>query len=325
MLKDKRNKEPILRPNQYFNETIRNLLENSKDFDRYWKSVSEYPLNTIRCNTLKISPKELIKKLSKKWQVRQPFPNYPEIILVESILNPGELGKAVEHILGYYYVQDISSMMSAVVLNPNENEIVLDLCASPGSKTTYLAMIMKSKGTLIANDVSLGRIQILSTNLQRCGVANAIVTQSEGAQLCKKLKETNFYLDKILVDVPCSCEGVIRSSPNVCKQVSENLIKKLSNIQKNLLASAIKCLKVNGEVIYSTCTHSPEECEEVINYALENFPVELLEVNIPLKTRHGITKYKNKTYNEQVKKCVRIYPHDNHTEGFFIAKLRKLK
>jgi 16S rRNA C967 or C1407 C5-methylase (RsmB/RsmF family) len=103
-----------------------------------------------------------------------------------------------------------------------------------------------------------------------------------------------------------------------------NLIKKLSSTQKSLLLNALKILKVGGEIVYSTCTHAPEENEEIISYILNNFPVEIQEVKLPLKTKQGITAWQNKEYNKKVEKCVRIYPQDNNTEGFFIAKLKKI-
>jgi NOL1/NOP2/sun family putative RNA methylase len=225
--------------------------------------------------------------------------------------------------LGYYYIQEIASMMPVLVLNPKSNESVLDLAAAPGSKTTQIACMMNNQGVLIANEVSLGRVSILSTNLQRCAVTNSLVIRQTGESLCKKLVDLDFKLDKILADVPCSGEGTIRSSPKTTQMFSENLINNLSNTQKYLAINALKALKVNGTLVYSTCTHAPEENEAIISHLLENYPVEIQEIILPLKTRPGITKWKNEVYNKDVKKCARIYPQDNNTEGFFIAYLKK--
>ena len=248
---------------------------------------------------------------------------FPEIIIVKSKLSPGELGKAIEHILGYYYIQEISSMMPALVLNPKESESIIDLAAAPGSKTTQIASMTNNKGVLIANEVSLGRISILSTNLQRCGVTNTLVIRQTGESLCKKLVKLNIRFDKVLADVPCSGEGTIRSSPKTVQMFSENLIKNLSNTQKYLATNALKVLKLGGDLIYSTCTHAPEENEAIISYLLDNFQVEIQKIELPLKTRPGITKWKDREYNKDVSQCVRIYPQDNNTEGFFIAHLKK--
>jgi tRNA (cytosine49-C5)-methyltransferase len=241
-------------------------------------------------------------------------------------LEPGELGKAIEHLLGYYYIQELSSMMPIIALNPKENEIIIDLCAAPGSKTTQAAAKISNTGTIIANDASKGRIGILSTNIQRCGVTNAIITHAPGEMLCSRLSKIKLKANKILVDAPCSGEGTIRSSVQSVKMFSKNLINKLSGIQKRLVKSAINALEDEGEMIYSTCTHAPEENEAIVSYILENFPeMEIVDVNIPLRTRKGITEWNGITYHKNVTKAVRIYPQDNDTEGFFISKFRKTK
>jgi NOL1/NOP2/sun family putative RNA methylase len=310
-------------PNPIFEQRMKMLLESDNEYQKYLKVCKIPAINSIRCNTLKISPEELKKKLEKKWNIKQPYKEYPEIMIIESKLLPGELGKAYEHILGYYYVQEISSMLSILVLKPDKNDVVLDLCAAPGSKTTQAAAMMENQGVLIANDVNIGRIMILSTNTQRCGVTNLVVTRSEGSQLCDKFTKNKFMFDKILVDAPCSGEGTIRSSPKTIANFSESLIKKFSSTQKRLVAHAIKCLKVGGELVYSTCTHAPEENEEVVDFILANFPMEIQEIKLPLKTRPGIDEWEGKKYNSLVKKAVRVYPHDNDTEGFFVSKFKK--
>ncbi|OIO41174.1 tRNA methyltransferase [Candidatus Pacearchaeota archaeon CG10_big_fil_rev_8_21_14_0_10_31_9] len=314
---------PIEKANPLFLERIRSQLNDEKDYIEFCRISSTRIVSSIRCNTIKISTDELKKRLEKKWEIKQPFKKYPEVMIIESELLPGELGKAIEHILGYYYIQEIASMMPVLVLNPKSNESILDLAAAPGSKTTQIACMMNNQGVLIANEVSLGRVSILSTNLQRCAVTNSLVIRQTGESLCKKLVDLDFKLDKILADVPCSGEGTIRSSPKTTQMFSENLINNLANTQKYLAINALKALKVNGTLVYSTCTHAPEENEAIISHLLENYPVEIQEISLPLKTRPGITKWKNEVYNKDVKKCARIYPQDNNTEGFFIAYLKK--
>ena len=117
-----------------FRERMKKLMPNKADFEAFEKIVHTGPKNFIRCNTLKIKPEELLERLNKKWKVIQPYPNYPEIMLIDQNLLPGELGNAIEHLLGYYYVQEISSMLSVLALEPKPGEFILDLCASPGSK-----------------------------------------------------------------------------------------------------------------------------------------------------------------------------------------------
>jgi len=216
-------------------------------------------------------------------------------------------------------------MLPIIALNPKENEIFLDLCAAPGSKTTQAVAEIKNTGTIFANEISLGRLRILASNLERCGTTNTILTRKDGIILCRKLKELEIFPDKILVDVPCSGEGTLRSSYQTYLMWNEKAIRKLSKIQRKLVSSAIEILKPGGEIIYSTCTHAPEENEEVVNWVLENFPeMKLQKIELPIKIRHGLTKYQDKKFSSELKKCARVYPQDNNTEGFFIAKFKKM-
>tara|TARA_Y100000034_G_C6852499_1_gene386907 strand:+ start:261 stop:1214 length:954 start_codon:yes stop_codon:yes gene_type:complete len=305
-----------------FDERMKSLL--GKDFENYEKAAYERLAKSIRVNTLKISPENLRKKLEKKkWEVEQPFKEHPEIMFVKSDLEPGELGRSLEHLLGYYYIQEISSMLPTIALNPKPNETILDLCASPGSKTTQIAAKMENTGVIIANDLKLGRIRILASNLERCGVTNTIITKADGIGLCKRLKE-DFQIDKILLDAPCSGEGTIGTSKESTKMWNLKKINSLSKIQKNLFSSAFELLKPGGEMVYSTCTYAPEENEEVIDFILKKFPnIKIEKITLPIKFRGGITNWEDKEYVEDVKYSCRIFPQDNKTGGFFIAKFKK--
>lgn len=304
-----------------FQERLQKLMPDKADFEAFSKIVHTPPKNFIRCNTLKISPDKLIERLGKRWNVKQPYPSYPEIILVEQDLSPGELGNALEHLLGYYYIQEISSMMSVLALEPKPGEFILDLCASPGSKTSQIAAKMNNSGTLIANDLKLDRVKILSANLEKNGVSNTIITQKDAIAFCSALSKTNFRFDKILLDAPCSGEGTLRSSPKTFLMWNDRMIIKFSRQQKKFLAFALKCLKKGGTLVYSTCTHTPEENEDVINFALHNFPVKVESLNLPLKCKPGITSWYDEVYSQDVQKACRIYPQDNDSEGFFVCKM----
>ncbi len=309
-------------------ERMKILLNDENDVQAFFECAKTQGRKSIRVNTLKISPEELVKRLkSRGWNILQPFSSNPEIIQIQSELEPGELGKSEEHLLGYYYVQEITSMMPIIALSPKEDEIFLDLCAAPGSKTTQAAQSMENKGTIIANDISIGRISILSANLERLGITNTIITRHEGLELCSKLKKskTKIKFDKILVDAPCSGEGNIRCSPRTYLEWSEPMLKRFGAKNKKLASAALELLKVNGEMIYSTCTHSPEENEEVIQHLLDNYDIKIESINLPLKTRQGISEWQGKKFNEEIKKAVRIYHHDNGMEGFFLCKIKKVK
>jgi len=250
-------------------------------------------------------------------------------------------------------------MLPVIVLEPKKDGLILDLCASPGSKTTQLSSETQGTGTIIANEISMSRLKILASNLERCGAVNTIITRKEGSAFCKRLKKynTGLQFNRILIDAPCSGEGTLRSSPKTYTMWNIKTIKNLPKIQKKLVSSAIEILKPNGILVYSTCTHAPEENEGVVNSILEEFPnIKLESIKLPIKHREGILKWDDsakskedtaglinspirerrvgdggglikpaKNFSPQLKKCARIYPHDDNTEGFFIAKFRKLK
>jgi NOL1/NOP2/sun family putative RNA methylase len=308
-----------------FEERMKLLLGD--EFEKFVEFLDKEPICSIRVNELKTSIVELKKKLEDKgWKISQPIKSHPEIIAIDSKLEPGELGRTFEHLLGYYYVQEISSMLPVIVLDPKPDERVLDLCASPGSKTTQIASFMKNSGTLIANEPDFGRMKILSSNLERCGVSNAIITRREGSRFCDELYENGFVFDKILVDAPCSGEGTMRNNPKTAKMWNAYGMKKMSFIQKKLISAAIKILKVGGELVYSTCTYAPEEDEEIIDFVIRRFPdIKIEKISLPIKHHSGILKWQNKEYLEDVKLCCRIFPFDENTEGFFITKFRKVK
>jgi NOL1/NOP2/sun family putative RNA methylase len=309
-----------------FEKRLKLLFKDEKDFQSFERIIRTETPDSIRCNTLKISPEKLKSRIEKKgWKIKQPFNEFPEVMIIENKFFQGELGKSKEHLLGYYYVQDISSMLSLLALKPKPRELFLDLCASPGSKTTQASAMMENQGTIIANDNDLGRIRILASNLERCGVSNAIITKMDGAFLCQKLlKKSKLKFDKILVDAPCSGEGTLRKSPKTLLMWNEKFIKNLAGIQKKLAAEAIKILKIGGQLVYSTCTHSPEENEFIINFLIENFDVQIEEIDLPLKLREGICEWQGKKLNNEVCKARRLYPQDNNTEGFFLCKITKL-
>lgn len=309
-----------------FRKRMEDLI-GKKDSDEFFEIAYYGSPSSIRINTLKISVEECKQRLEDYgWKLDQPIEKHPEILIIKSRLKPGELGKTKEHLLGYYYVQDISSMLPLLVLLPTKEDIFLDLCASPGSKTTQAAAMMENSGVLIANELSLGRISILNSNLERCGVSNAIVTKNDGVRFCKRVrKKTKFVFDKILVDAPCSGEGTLRKSLKTFNMWNEKVIFNLSKIQKRLAVEALKCLSVGGEMIYSTCTLGPEENEAVVDFLIKNFEIEILDIEIGgIKLREGVVSWRGEEYDSQVQKCRRLYPQDNNTDGFFLCKIRKL-
>lgn len=270
---------------------------------------------SVRVNTLKISVEELKKKF------KLPLMQIPWC--KEGFWTEGyAVGNSIEHFLGYIYIQGAASMIPPVVLGARKDEVVLDICASPGSKTSQIAAMMENKGLVIANDIDSSRLKPLSCNLERCGVSNTVLTMMEG----RWFKNSGIMFDRILVDAPCSGIGTIRKSFKTIEMWNPDYSRRMAGIQRQLLSTAFGILKEDGTIVYSTCTLEPEENEGVIDWLLQNCPDAKLE-KIELDIKHGkaVEEFEGKTYSPEVKKCLRIWPQDNDTEGFFVTKIRKVK
>lgn len=270
----------------------------------------------IRVNTLKISRGELKERLEKIGWKLEEVPWYENAFFVET---EGSLAKTNEFFLGYYYIQDAASLVPVIVLNPRPGEIVLDACASPGSKTTFIAELMKNEGLIIANDVTPKRIKALSFNLQKIGATNVVVTMMDA----RNIKRLGIKFDKILLDVPCSSSGTFISSFRVLQFWSQHVVERLSKLQKQLLKAAVEVLKEEGVLVYSTCSLDPEENEENLEYAVKKLGLKPEPIEVRgLKYRRGLEAYGKRRF-EYSKFAIRFYPFDNLTEGFFVCKLRK--
>ncbi len=306
------------------------IIFKPKFIERYskltnWDKFKNYSLSflnrSIRVNTLKITVKELKERLEKNWNLEN-IPWCKEGFWIEHTKKERrDVGNLIEHSLGYFYLQEAASMIPPIVLEPKPHEIVLDMAASPGSKTTQIAQYMDNKGILIANDYTYERMKPLSINLQRCGATNAIITLMEG----QWFKKSGIEFDKILVDAPCSGTGTIRKSLKTIGIWNPDMIRRLSITQKQLIETGFNLLKDNGTLIYSTCSLEPEENEEVVDFLINKYEnAKLDDIKLNLNKSPPILEFENKHYNEEIKKCLRIWPQDNDTEGFFVAKIRKI-
>ena len=288
------------------------------DIDKFLEYSQKFLRRSIRVNTLKISVPELKKRL-KDWNLKQ-IPWCKEGFWIEHKKKERrDIGNLLEHTLGYFYVQESASMIPPLVLNPKINSLVLDACACPGSKTTQLASIMKNTGLIIANDNDYGRLNALKVNLQKTGVLNTVVV------LGKAEKINNINFDYILLDAPCSGTGVIRKSPKTTQTWNPNTIKKIAGIQKYMIMNLFEKLNKNGTMVYSTCSLEPDEDEAVIDFLLNRFNnAKLEEIKLDIKRTPAVLEFEGKKFNKDIQKCLRIFPQDNDTEGFFIAKIKKV-
>ena len=285
----------------------------------YLDFINSDPTQYIRANSLKIERTKLAKIIRDNYGIEtETIPSLPNSL---KILSKSEfVSRSIEHIIGLYYIQGLSSMLPPLVLNPLPNDIVLDLCSAPGSKTTELAELMNNNGTLIANEIQLDRVKMLVYNLDRMNIINTGVVHSKGEMLSKIYEE---HFDKILVDAPCSGLGIIQKKGEVSNWWSLDRAERLGDLQTRLLIAAIKMLKVGGEVVYSTCTLTIEENELVLNTILNKYPVEAIEMDLPVKSHEAFTSFKDKSLNQNLSLAKRIFPWEVDSDGFFIIKLRK--
>jgi 16S rRNA (cytosine1407-C5)-methyltransferase len=277
---------------------------------------------TLRVNTLKTTKEALEQSFQASHITLTPVPWFPGAYIVNDtpLRTLTELDTYKE---GHFYVQSLSSMIPALILDPKPEERVLDLCAAPGSKTTQMAAMMGNTGTILASDNSRLRIYKLDANLKMQGVTNTTVLFASGQAIWEQYPES---FDKTLVDVPCSMEGRISTlDPITYEQWSTGKIKELAGRQRWLLRSAISATKPGGTIVYSTCTMAPEENENIIDWILkkEQGKVVLEDIHIEhLSYTPGLSVYKEKHYDDTMTKTMRIYPSAS-MEGFFVAKLKK--
>lgn len=290
-----------------------------------WETFKKYTLSflrkSIRVNTLKISVEECARRLSHDWNL-EPVLWCKEGFFIEHKKGRLDVGNTIEHALGYYYVQEAASMIPPVVLDPQPGELVLDVAAAPGSKTSQMAAMMGNAGMIVANDVKGERLAALGLNLQRVGASNVIVTLMQG----QNFASAGIKFDRILLDAPCSGTGTIRKSPKTIMMWNPDSIQRLVRLQQKLIMTAWKILKPGGTLVYSTCSTEPVEDEGVVSYLLENAPdATCADVELPIKCGNAVTSFEGKNYHPDVAHCLRLWPQDNDTEGFFVAKLVKQK
>lgn len=293
------------------------LLLNS-EWEDFKTCYENNKYQALRFNPLKkgISPDiypELLSKLSIP--DRTPVPWADHAYYYPDTAHPG---KHPWHEAGLYYIQEPSAMSAAALLAPEPGDRVLDLCAAPGGKSTQLAAYLNQTGLLVANEIHPARCKILSQNMERLGISNAIVTNEDSFALAARFPE---YFDKIMVDAPCSGEGMFRKNPEAASEWSLANVKNCAARQSEILDNAAEMLVPGGKIVYSTCTFSPEENEQVIASFLEQHPeFELIQKDVP-EFDHGRPDWAN--HMPQLAFTFRLWPHHLHGEGHFAAILQK--
>ncbi len=278
---------------------------------------------TIRANALKTRRRELAQSLINRGINLDPMDSWSKTGLKIYDANV-PVGATPEYLAGHYIIQGASSLLPVMALAPKPNEKILDMSAAPGGKTTYIASLMKNTGVLFANDVSPARSKALVANIHRMGVRNAVVCNYDGRDLPSVLAP----LDRVLLDAPCSGLGVISRDPSIKVSKGVEDVTECSKLQKQLILAAIDCVDAasttGGYIIYSTCSVSVEENEEVVEYALKKRHVKIVSTGLPFG-KDAFTHIAQKRFNADMKHAKRFYPHVHNMDGFFVCKLQKIK
>lgn len=298
-------------PDEFKNKMER-LLEK-EEYIRFIEAYNKPRYFGLRVNTLKVSVEEFLRKT--------PFNLEPIPWVEDGFYYPEDEspGKHPYYYAGLYYIQEPSAMLPAKVLDAKPGERVLDLCAAPGGKTVQIAAGMKGKGIIVANDINSNRVKALVKNIELCGVRNAVVTKDSPEGLSRNFKE---YFDRILVDAPCSGEGMFRKDETAVRSWEKYKSSECALVQQDILKYADMMLKPGGYIVYSTCTFSPEENELVVSRFLqERANYKIMEIEKIGGIEGGRPEWANN--NKELVKTARLWPHRLKGEGHFVALLRK--
>ncbi|KAF4582081.1 tRNA (cytosine-5-)-methyltransferase NCL1 [Ophiocordyceps camponoti-floridani] len=277
----------------------------------------------IRTNTLRTHRRDLAQALINRGVTLEPVGKWSKVGL-QVFESSVPLGATPEYLAGHYILQAASSFLPCVALDPQERERVLDMAAAPGGKTTYMAAMMKNTGVIVANDANKARAKGLIGNIHRLGASNVIVSNYDARLFPKPMGG----FDRVLLDAPCSGTGVIAKDASIKTNKTETDFLRLPHVQKQLLLSAIDSVnhssRSGGYLVYSTCSVTVEENEQVVQYALSRRPnVRLVETGLAFG-KEGFTSFRGKRFDASLRFTRRYYPHAHNVDGFFVAKFKKI-
>jgi len=279
---------------------------------------------TIRVNTLKTRRKMLAQQLSQRGVTMESIGEWTKVGLTVTD-SQVPVGATPEYLAGHYMVQSAASMLPVIALAAQPGEIVVDMAAAPGGKTTFIGQMMENKGAIYANDFKAERCRSLTANIHRLGITNAVVTCMDGRKMLGKIP----MADRVLLDAPCSGSGIIARDPSVKVKRGRKEFLECAILQKELLTSAIDLVDANsksgGYIVYSTCSVSVEENEMVIDAILKkrNVKVVPLDESIAFGV-NGYTKFREHRLHPSIANARRYYPHVHNLDGFFVCKLQKV-
>ncbi len=306
------------------------LSELERAFSRYRSIVDDWsafldalarPLpSVVWANTLREDPARVADLLAEEGMLGVPLSWYPRAFRLPSHARPG---RSWLYQVGLIHIQEEVSLLPILLLDPQPGERILDMAAAPGGKTAQAAVHMRNRGTIVANDIGYERLRALRHVLERMGLFNVSTTAHDGTNLPRAIGR----FDRVIVDVPCSCEGTVRKNPEVLAQCSVDYSLDHQGRQKALLRKAVLLCRPGGRIVYSTCTFAPEENEAVVDAIVRDFGEERLRIvpaRVPgFRASPGLTHWQGVQFVADMEHAMRIWPHHNDTGGFFIAVLEK--
>lgn len=296
-----------------FEKRMRELLGD--EYEAFQKGYETEHAAGLRVNTLKTTP-EAFEPIAPVDIRKVPW-------ITNGFFYDAKKDQPAKHpyyFAGLYYIQEPSAMTPAAVLPVKPGDRVLDLCAAPGGKSTELAARLQGEGVLVSNDISNSRAKALLKNLELFGAKNAVILSEPPVRLAERFEG---YFDKILVDAPCSGEGMFRKSPAIMKNWEQYGVEYYEKLQREILPLAVKMLRPGGMLLYSTCTFSPEEDEQMLSFLLSNYSD--LHVVKPALSYEGFASGRPEWANgeEEIRHAIRLFPHLLEGEGHFVALLQK--
>ncbi|KIW09598.1 uncharacterized protein PV09_00467 [Verruconis gallopava] len=303
-------------------EKLYNLFPPREAFAFFEANETPRPM-VIRTNTLRTHRRELAQALINRGVTLEPVGKWSKVGL-QIFESQVPLGATPEYLAGHYILQAASSFLPVMALAPQEGERILDMAAAPGGKTTHIAALMRNTGCIFANDANKVRAKGLIGNIHRMGVKNTIVCNYSALEFPKVMGG----FDRVLLDAPCSGTGVIAKDQSVKTNKTEKDFLKMPHLQKQLLLAAIDSVdhasKTGGYIVYSTCSVTVEENEQVVQYALNKRPnVKLVSTGLVFG-KEGFTRHMGKIFHPSMKETRRYYPHTYNVDGFFVAKFKKI-
>jgi NOL1/NOP2/sun family putative RNA methylase len=268
----------------------------------------------LRVNRIKTEPVLVVDSLKAKGIHLKSVTEKNNTLFLAPELNT--CGNLLEYFLGHIHPQAVTSSLASIALGPEQGTCVLDMCASPGGKTSHLAALMNNTGFIVANELYSQRQIPLGHTLERLGVLNAVITGYQAQEFPMKHR-----FDYILADVPCSAEGRFRQTKEDLAYRETGAKTKIPDLLKKIILRGFDLLKQGGEMLYSTCTYNPEENESVVNFLLHNRDAKLLPIQVGLDYDPGLIKWGKENYDKQLEKTARFYPHRIDSVGFFMARI----